>query len=196
MVYYQYESIIRHMLLIYPDDTQKNFNTRREQMNTLKIKIPLKFLLTSVNVTWDDIIFGVKNEYLVSLSVSEYAMYLLEKNDEDLQDEIINLAWGDKNDIDDYIYNYLRKSNVNTETVKDKFLYVLLKLVWENKNDYTDPLEVIEDLYADLGYPSEIDHLVRYMPMKHKDMGSIELNVAEMYKDWEAFLMKKSKKYL
>ncbi|MBC2286522.1 DUF2247 family protein [Listeria farberi] len=165
-------------------------------MNTLKIKIPLKFLLTSVNVTWDDIIFGVKNEYLVSLSVSEYAMYLLEKNDEDLQDEIINLAWGDKNDIDDYIYNYLRKSNVNTETVKDKFLYVLLKLVWENKNDYTDPLEVIEDLYADLGYPSEIDHLVRHMPMKHKDMGSIELNVAEMYKDWEAFLMKKSKKYL
>ncbi|MBC1374586.1 DUF2247 family protein [Listeria sp. FSL L7-1699] len=165
-------------------------------MNTLKIKIPLKFLLTSVNVTWDDIIFGVKNEYLVSLSVSEYAMYLLEKNDEDLQDEIINLAWGDKNDIDDYIYNYLRKSNVNTETVKDKFLYVLLKLVWENKNDYTDPLEVIENLYADLGYPSEIDYLVRYMPMKHKDMGSIELNVAEMYKDWEAFLMKKSKKYL
>ncbi|MBF2639686.1 DUF2247 family protein [Listeria welshimeri] len=93
-------------------------------MNTLKIKIPLKFLLTSVNVTWDDIIFGVKNEYLVSLSVSEYAMYLLEKKDEDLQDEIINLAWGDKNDIDVYIDNYLRKSNVNTETVKDKFLYV------------------------------------------------------------------------
>ncbi|MBC2080283.1 DUF2247 family protein [Listeria booriae] len=57
-------------------------------------------------------------------------------------------------------------------------------------------MEVIEYIYADCDYPSEIEHLVLYMPMKHKDMGSIKLNAAEMYKDWEAFLIKKSKIYL
>ncbi|EAD7872234.1 DUF2247 family protein, partial [Listeria monocytogenes] len=145
---------------------------------------------------WDDIIFGVENKFLDSLSVSEYVVYLMEKGDQDLQDEIINLAWGNENDVDEYVYNYLLKNNVNTDMVKDKYLYVLLKLVWENKNNYTDPLEVIEYIYADFDYPSEIEHLVRYMPMKHKNMGSIELNVAEMYKDWEAFLIKKSKIYL
>ncbi|EAF2801660.1 DUF2247 family protein [Listeria monocytogenes] len=165
-------------------------------MNTLKIKIPLNFLLISIKVTWDDIIFGVENKFLDSLSVSEYVVYLMEKGDQDLQDEIINLAWGNKNDVDDYVYNYLLKNNVNTDTVKDKYLYVLLKLVWENKSNYADPLEVIEYIYADFDDPSEIEHLVRYMPMKHKNMGSIELNVAEMYKDWEAFLIKKSKIYL
>ncbi|RKA27975.1 hypothetical protein DYZ85_00757 [Listeria monocytogenes] len=103
---------------------------------------------------------------------------------------------GPYTDVNEYVYNYLLKNNVNTDTVKDKYLYVLLKLVWENENNYADPLEVIEYIYADLDYPSEIEHLVRYMPMKHKNMGSIELNVAEMYKDWETFLIKKSKIYL
>ncbi|MBC2080282.1 DUF2247 family protein [Listeria booriae] len=55
--------------------------------------------MISIKVTWDDIIFGLENKFLDSLSVSEY------------------------------VYNYLLKNNVNTDMVKDKYLYVLLKLV-------------------------------------------------------------------
>ena len=47
---------------------------------------------------------------------------------------------------------------------KDKWLYLSLASLFENKEYMDDPLSVVEDIYADFEYPPEIQSFVRYMP--------------------------------
>ncbi len=42
------------------------------------------------------------------------------------------------------------------------WLRILVAWIFENKEDFPDPFDVIEQIYADFGYPEEIRHLVRY----------------------------------
>jgi hypothetical protein len=46
-------------------------------------------------------------------------------------------------------------------------LWLFLALDWlaDHREDFDDPYEVIEMLYADFGYPAEISGLVRWMPV-------------------------------
>lgn len=44
------------------------------------------------------------------------------------------------------------------------WLYLALDWLYEHRADFVEPLEVVEQLYADFDYPSEIEGLVRFMP--------------------------------
>jgi hypothetical protein len=49
-------------------------------------------------------------------------------------------------------------------------------MVVENKDSYSDPLVLVEQLYADFNYPETIASFVRYMPSEEPDLGYLELN--------------------
>ncbi|WP_376701060.1 DUF2247 family protein [Listeria seeligeri] len=70
-----------------------------------------------------------------------------------------------------YIYNYAKMHDINNTDIKSRFLHILLNWLWDNKQNYNDPLAAIDYIYADFDYPEEIANLVRYMLMQHKDMG-------------------------
>ncbi len=47
-----------------------------------------------------------------------------------------------------------------------KWLYLVLLWVFENRHELDDPLGVVETVYADFGYPRELDGFIRYMPVE------------------------------
>lgn len=47
---------------------------------------------------------------------------------------------------------------------------------------------MVEEIYADFGYPPELAAFVRYMPMVGPDLGTTTLNEARMYERWQAYL--------
>lgn len=55
-------------------------------------------------------------------------------------------------------------------------VWLYLALVWlhDHKDEYADPLQMIEMLYSDFGYPTEIEGLVRFMPLPPGDLTGVE----------------------
>lgn len=159
-------------------------------MNSTGIKIPFTYLYKNITPDWDDIIFGVKNEYLDLDSIGEYAVKLLEQG-EDLAPDLLELIWANDGDLDEFMYNYLIKNSVGNEATKEKHLYVFLKWLWDTKEKYIDPLEIIEYIYAGFGYPAEIAKFVKYMPMVHEKMPTREMNLKKLYDEWGNYLEEK-----
>lgn len=50
-----------------------------------------------------------------------------------------------------------------------KWLYLQLKAAYCQRGQLSDPLGVVEQIYADFDYPPTVGPLVRYMPLKPSD---------------------------
>jgi hypothetical protein len=47
-----------------------------------------------------------------------------------------------------------------------KWLYLQLKAAYDERGRLSDPLGVVEEIYADFGYPQAVSPFVRYMPLR------------------------------
>jgi len=65
-----------------------------------------------------------------------------------------------------------------------KWLYLQLMGAYRERDRLSDPLAVVEQIYADFDYPSSMAPFVRYMPLRPGDVGG---DVALMDR-WAAFL--------
>lgn len=65
-------------------------------------------------------------------------------------------------------------------------LWLFLALDWlaDHRGDFDDPYEVIEKLYADFGYPTEIAGLVRWMPVAEGE----PTGLAAIDERWQTYL--------
>ncbi|WP_281257751.1 DUF2247 family protein [Paenibacillus donghaensis] len=154
------------------------------------------FVLNLVNITWSDILFAIKQRFLTYEAAIEHAIHVI--NREELpSNDVIELACLDKEeDIDLYLDKLSSSiSEKDYSMAKEKNLYLILKWVFENKNNYSDPLEVVECIYADFDYPEEISRFVRYMPTNQPMLYSLELNIERLYKNWNDYLEKQKKRY-
>lgn len=71
------------------------------------------------------------------------------------------------------------------------WLYLVLAWLYDHRDEYPDPLAEVETVYADFGYPEEIDGLVRYLPApagQPSGPGAVEAR-------WRAFLEQQSTHY-
>lgn len=51
-----------------------------------------------------------------------------------------------------------------TSEQTDVWLYLVLAWMYDHRDELADPLGEIETVYADFGYPEQIEGLVRYLP--------------------------------
>ena len=65
-----------------------------------------------------------------------------------------------------------------------EFSYILLRLLFENKEKFEDPLRAVEIVYADFGFPKSVEKFVRYMPIEDGE----SIGAEQMYKHWEDYL--------
>ncbi|ASA23038.1 DUF2247 family protein [Paenibacillus donghaensis] len=165
-------------------------------MNSLKIIIPYEYITNFVNLTWSDLFFAIKQGYLTSEAATEHAMYVISE-EQNLSQDVIDLAWVKKGeDIHPYINKLSGFITVEDNNIaQEKILYVVLQWVYENKEHYTDPLEVVETIYADFDYPEEISQFVRYMPPNQPLLDSLELSNERLYRNWSEYLEIQKKRF-
>jgi hypothetical protein len=77
-----------------------------------------------------------------------------------------------------------RLAKVDFDSCQDKiqlfWANAVLAWVYEHRSSCDDLLSVVEEIYADFGYPSELAQFVRYMPSNAPDLGSREANEYRM----------------
>ncbi|WP_408606463.1 DUF2247 family protein [Haloplasma contractile] len=60
--------------------------------------------------------------------------------------------------------------------------------MYNNKNNYSDPLGIVELVYEDFEYTNSIFSLIRSMPSDELGLGTKNLNEERLYKRWRLYL--------
>lgn len=165
-------------------------------MNTLNIVIPYEYVKKLIDVTWNDILFAIEYGFMIRKSAIEHAFHVI-GCDPNPPQNVIDLAWAKDNNAIFLHLDKITNSKVRDDGVcKKKFLYLILNWVYENKSQYPDPLGMVEVIYADFGYPTEISEFVRYMPAKEPIFDSVDENIDRLFLMWKSYLEQEKIRYL
>jgi hypothetical protein len=72
--------------------------------------------------------------------------------------------------------------------LREAWLDVVLAWLYDHRAELEDPLEMVEAVYADFGYPAQIASFVRCMPMQGPDLGSPAANEQRLFERWKRYL--------
>lgn len=156
--------------------------------------IPFSFVRDQLGLTWADVVWGYQKGWLDAAGVVEYAVAQL-AGDDDASPALVELAGLTRSEFAEVPF-LLEKvvGAAGTETNPDserKWLYLVLAWVYDRRAELSDPLGVVEQLYADFGYPAELRGFVRYMPPEdhYEPQAHTHFeNIARLFSKWEEYL--------
>ncbi|WFE14107.1 DUF2247 family protein [Bacillus atrophaeus] len=170
-------------------------NVYVDVFNQFKIKYDWKTLY--VGLTLDLIKYG---------DITNYAVEFLTRHPETNNQNIIQLAWGDKDfDYESLLLNILKESNIDDlnldvdswQVEKRKWRFgVLVYFKKMYQEDFEELLNQIAEVYADFNYPEDMDSFINYLPPKdnfNQSKYSKEENVARLINLFNEFLNKEHK---
>ncbi|MBN3862001.1 DUF2247 family protein [Pseudomonas frederiksbergensis] len=135
-------------------------------------------------LNWKELLYGFKHGLIDEKGVSEYACEALTEMSLQEAIELASLL-----PQEDYLATNLLQSladkdlSAETDTAKP-WIFLLLSFLFEHQENYEDPFEIVEEIYADFDYPEEIAPLVRYMPPPEGVEGSEE----RLFENWKTAL--------
>lgn len=158
-------------------------------MNTLHISLPYDYVVSHVSLTWSDLLFALEHDLMAKNAAVKYAYDVIEKEEKPTQ-TVLALAWVNNEEEMDFYLNELTNQIVEQEenTSQEKFLYLLLNWIFEHKEQCSDPLQMVETIYADFDYPEKISNFVRYMPSSESRLNSVEASIERLFNNWAIYL--------
>jgi len=165
-------------------------------MGLVLVVIPYGFVTKKAHLSWREVIYALSQGIFSSFSVVEHAMGELRLADEYPQ-SLVDLASLNKGEpVHPYVDELAESEPTQSiEAIRDKWLYLLLAWVFEQKDSYSDPLKIVEQIYADFDYPESIAPFVRYMPSDEPDLGSLDKNEARLFDKWKMYMHEQGKRY-
>ena len=151
---------------------------------------------------WTLVYYGINNDILSINIAHEFACRKLE-HDEHMSEEELELTWTSKNrqDVLELIERILSiHGNVDEsiEKAKDKICIAIIIYLRDTEKDIGRLLEQIDIIYADFGYPEDMEKFITYMPsndeynpLKHK----LEDNRYYLLSKLDDFINEKMKEY-
>ena len=165
-------------------------------MDIVRLRIPYPFLRRRIRLSWRDVRFGVVHELVdptvpVALAVDRVVQ------SEAPSAELLELAgMGGKESAMDLVERLSgMEPPCDEEEVRHRWLYLVLAWIYDHRSEISDPLQRVEEVYADFGYPEEIAGFVRYMPMGGPDLGSREANERRLFERWKRYLDEMGERY-
>lgn len=156
------------------------------------LPVPVDFAVRSAPLGWRDIMWAYSMNILGWRSLVEFARNKVSASADDTA--LLELAYlpkdraGEAGDMARAIAKC--ELPVDKKTVKSKWLYILLKLLYERRANFSDPFGIVEQIYADFEYPEEIQRFVRWFPADPPlpPEASESEYVTRMERSWEEYL--------
>jgi len=162
---------------------------RAMKMNTLHISLPYEYVVSHVKLTWSDLLLATEQGWMAKKTAVQHTESIIEK-EQVVPQKVLDLAWVNNEEEIDFYLNELTNQIVEQgeNTSQEKFLYLLLNWIFEHKEQCSDPLQMVEIIYADFDYPEEISNFVRYMPSSEHRLSSVEASIERLFNNWEIYL--------
>lgn len=122
-----------------------------------------------MQLDWSIVYYGIKNNILSHDIAQEYACRILEHNELPFEEEV-ELSWNSGNRLDvlelvEKILAIQGNRNESMEKAKDKIRIAIIIYLRNTERDINKLLEKINIVYADFGYPVDMEKFISYMPM-------------------------------
>ncbi len=165
-------------------------------MDVVRLGIPYQFACERTRLTWRDVRFGLVNELLDPQAPVELAVAQVGERAEPSA-ALLELAGAGKNEPTFGLVEQLANEEPprSEDEIRGKWLYLVLAWFYEHRAEVPDPLQRVEEVYADFGYPKQIANFVRYMPMEGPDLGSREANERRLFERWKRYLEEVARTY-
>lgn len=155
--------------------------------------IPSEFIDKKVNLSWCDIKWGYENNLIGSETVIKKAENIvLTENYTKAELELSFLIPSESNNVVPFFNELCPETNEDEDSIiREKWLYILLSWLWNNRESFEDPLSEVESIYADFDYPAEMDSFIKYMPPADGYNPSIHShteNINRLMSNWEKYL--------
>jgi hypothetical protein len=147
----------------------------------VKFKIPADFVAARVILTPAELAYGYRHDWIDEAACVHLALAGMHAVPEpSAAYEELALLLSDNLDRVSRLVDEIPADDNDGEI----WLYLALARLFEKRSESSDVLAVVEQLYADFGYPSEIESLVRYMPVKEGD----DVGEDAIFTRWEEYL--------
>jgi len=160
----------------------------------------LEFCLSLSSLTWPEFLWGLEKGILTWKDAIELATRRGQGKQLSLPQEtkLSSLQKVDAGLVNDLVRQLAEAEGQDPKSVKEKWLYLLLAWIYEQRAATDDPLGEVERIYADFDYPSELESFVRYMPVTDKynpKAHSATENHARLMSKWKAFLEDRRRRF-
>lgn len=166
-------------------------------MNLIKLKISSAFVRERrVPLSWPDIRFGLEKELLDPAAAIDFAIDQVAEEDKPSA-VLLDLAGAGENDrLEEFVDRLAgdRQAAADDRT-REKWLYLVLAWIYQHRDRYADPLQMVEEVYSDFNYPQDVAKFVRYMPMAGPGLGSNQDNEQRLFERWESYLKERAQTY-
>lgn len=156
----------------------------KNRHNSLSIVIPYEYAKKKIRMNWSDILFSIKREYFSKTVAIEYALDMISKDCNDKR--ILYLACSDESDIyENAFLTYITElsdelpQEIKNQS-KNKILYVVLNLLYDNRFNIEDPIHILDIVYDDFDFPIILRETLDNMHC----LSIKELNKAQVYDFW------------
>lgn len=142
-------------------------------------------------LTWREVEWGIASELIDWHVVKSMAIEKL-SSDSDQPNELAILSSDDPLELASSLRNLASSEPQELEAdIRSKWLRIILADLLGRRDEVTDPLVEVERIYADFGYPEEIEGFVRYMPASDgydPEAHTHQENVDRLYRNWSSYV--------
>ncbi len=154
----------------------------------LQIKITFEFANALAPLNWQAIAFAIEQDIMHPDCAIEMAMDLLATGDESAT--VLELA---SLPPDSPVMSHVKEFSATEPEVEISLLqrtwaFILLSWIFNRQENYVDPLDLVEKVYSDLGYPEQVAPFVRYMPSDEPALKTKALNEQRLFEKWADYL--------
>ena len=153
----------------------------------------VEYVMNGVALDWADVLWAYTGGFIGWRMPIDIANFRLDRGllENDLEIELA--AVGKDNDfmVRQLLEELARGDCQSEERSMRKWLFLAVKRAYENRDLMSDPYAVIDEIYADFGYPDEIRHLTTFMPAADNyvpHLYTAEENRIHALRNWPAYL--------
>jgi hypothetical protein len=154
--------------------------------------LPLQNAKELPPLTWGELSYGFSQGYVGWRTAVDFAITKMEEGATEA--EVLDLAMVGKEDvwkIGDILARLATQETNARPSVKEIWLFILLRWLYENRREFQDPLMEVEEVYADFDYPEAISSFVRFLPPNdgyRPDLHTPEENLLRLDRNWRNYL--------
>lgn len=172
---------------ITENQIRKLVSESKRPLNPLSMVFTYEYVTNLVPLNWKDILFAIENNFLAYQTAVEHALEVVQKN-ENVPEEVLELACMLQREVEfPYdVYQLVNKlatsqNSDNYSGSRGKFLYVSLNWVYEHKDAYCNPIEVVDILCDDISYPDEVKNLISFMSVSESGVNSSDSTTERLF---------------
>ncbi|VEA68428.1 Uncharacterized protein conserved in bacteria [Serratia plymuthica] len=164
------------------------------------LSISYEFICSHIKFSWFDIKWGYEKKLIGWYSIVKHAEYLVSLGEASQLE--LELSFKSKMDTHEIklILDDLSMCCANSDesVTQEKWLFIILLWLFANRNNYSEPLKMVEAIYEDFDYPEAIESFVSYMPVSDgydPSVHSHRENTERLFRNWQTYLDQESVKF-